>query len=507
MQLVGSILGAVKPTQFNIHVTDPSIERGSYVKIKHDVYGWVLARVYSMKRFLDDFEEEVTTAEARTIGYVKGRDVLVPRMPFKPEEKVYLADKTLVTRILGLQTGREGNLYLGFLEGHQVPVYLNVKKTIGKHVSVLAKTGAGKSYTVAVLVEELLKNGVPIVIVDPHGEYASLAVENDEYDDMIKYGVKSVSYADRITEYATNTNVNPQAKKLRLRATFDMMELTDIMPMRLGERQKSTLYSALRDLEGGEYTLKDLIRRVEEEPTNVKWKVISGLETLEESGIFDGEYIPVEELVKPGRASVINLVGSDPHIQQLVVARLTRELFDARHVEKIPEFFFLIEEAHNFCPERGFGDAISSNILRTVASEGRKFGFHLCVVSQRPARVDKNVLSQCNTQVILKVTNPNDLRAIGQSIEGFTQGMEAEIKQLSVGHALVVGDCVEQPITVDVRVRETKHGAKRVVGVGGEVSVVEVRSPRPRRVSGFKPVRRSFWRRVLGLFVKSEVED
>jgi DNA helicase HerA-like ATPase len=457
MKEVGKIHGPVKETRFTILITDPAAERGSYVKVNHDVYGWVLARIESMRRYLDDFEDEVMLAEARTIGFRQEKNVLIPKTPFKPGEKVYTADKALIMSVLGLRKEKKNSMYVGLLEGHDIPVYLDVKKTIEKHVSVLAKTGAGKSYTVAVILEELLKNNVAIVIVDPHGEYSSLAVENDDYDSMLKYNIKAASYADKVVEYATNLKVNPDAKKLVLPSDFDLMELVDIMPMSLGDRQKSTLYSALRELEGERYTLKDLMVRVEQEPTQFKWKVISGLEALADSGIFDGEPVSCEELVREGRASIINLLGTEPHIQELVVAKLARMLFDARRLGKIPDFFFLVEEAHNFCPERGFGDAASSSALRDIASEGRKFGFQLCVVSQRPARVDKNVLSQCNTQIILKVTNPNDLRAIGQSIEGFTSGMEQEIKQLSVGHALIVGECVEQPITVDIRVRETKH--------------------------------------------------
>jgi len=66
----------------------------------------------------------------------------------------------------------------------------------------------------------------------------------------------------------------------------------------------------------------------------------------------------------------------------------------------------VIEEAHNYCPERNFGEKKSSKILRTIASEGRKFGLGLCVVSQRPARLDKSVLSQCSTQIIMKQQIP-----------------------------------------------------------------------------------------------------
>ena len=505
LRLVGSISGEVKPTTFDLVLTDQVVERGSYVKVKHDVYGWVLARIESMKRYLNEFDEERLFASARTIGYKQENNIFVPKTPFKPNEKVYLADTELITSILGLRKTGEGSIYLGTLEGHDIPVYLDIKKTIGKHMSVLAKTGAGKSYTVAVILEELLKTDLPIVVIDPHGEYASLKIENDEYDAMLKYGVKAASYKDKITEYAVNADVNPNAKKLTLKPVFETIELSEILPLGLSDKQKSVLFTALRDLDEGSvkgsYTLDDLIMRIEQEPTNLKWKVLSGLEVLKESKVFDGMPVPPEQIVRKKNASIISLLGTEPHIQELVVAKLVKELFDARRRSEIPEFFFLIEESHNFCPERGFGDAISSEILRTVASEGRKFGFMLCVVSQRPARVDKNVLSQCNTQIILKVTNPNDLRAIGRSIEGFTANMENEIKQLPVGHALVVGECVEQPITVSVRIRETKHG--RAVKQRDD-DEPEAGKPKPKKSK--KSREKTLWQRIRDFFLEP-IED
>ena len=470
---IGMLTGSVKPSQFDLKLTDRSVGKGAFIKLKHPVYGWVLARIDSLKTYLDDFDEDETKAHAYTIGYMEGHQILSPRTPFSPQEKVYLADKKIISDILNLGNRRIGSIYLGLLEGMDIPVYLGVKKTIEKHMSVLAKTGAGKSYAVAVILEELLKSQTPVVILDPHGEYSSLCVENDEYDEMIHYDVQVRSYEGQVVEYTTDHAINPHAKKFVLKANFTMEELLDIIPINMTEKEKSVLYTALQDMEE-DYTLDELIERIEEEPTKFKWKVLDGLAELMKSGVFTGKSTPYSELVAEGKCSIINLKGTLPSVQQLVVARLTRELFNLRTVGKIPELFFLVEEAHNFCPERGFGDVMSSPIMRTIAGEGRKFGFHMCVVSQRPARVDKNVLSQCTTQVILKVTNPNDLKAIRHSIEGFTAGMEEEIQQLNVGHALIVSEALSQPITVDVRVRETKHGAKPRYDESGNIQKPEL---------------------------------
>ncbi|MBU4201826.1 MAG: ATP-binding protein, partial [Candidatus Altiarchaeota archaeon] len=460
MRFIGTIHGKVNPTSFDILLAVADVEKGSFVKINHEIYGWVLARIENLNRYLEK-GEEVILANARTVGYKLGNHILIPKTPFKPQEKVYSADRELIADIIGLEKTKTDNLYLGLLEGHDIPVYLDTDKCIGKHMSVLAKTGAGKSYTVGVILEELLKGRFPIVIIDPHGEYSSLKHESEDYDSMLPYGTKPRGYDSQIKEYAANIIANPEARKFSIRPKFTLEELVEILPMRLTDKQKSIVYEVLRRVEHQDYTIQDLINAVRMEENKTKWKIIRALESLRNSGIFDGKPLSEKDLVKGGQATIINLKGAETRIQELIVSKVSKDLFNAIKIGDIPPFFYLIEEAHNFCPERGFGDTLSSQILRDIASEGRKFGLHLCVVSQRPARIDKNVLSQCNTQIILKVTNPNDLRALGQSIEGFTPGMENDIKQLSVGQALVVGECVEQPITINIRARETRHGGPR----------------------------------------------
>jgi DNA helicase HerA-like ATPase len=80
-----------------------------------------------------------------------------------------------------------------------------------------------------------------------------------------------------------------------------------------------------------------------------------------------------------------------PEAAEIVVHKILKDLFDARKKESVPPFFAVIEEAHLFCPEKVFSEAKSTKILRTIASEGRKFGLGICIVTQRPARVDKSV--------------------------------------------------------------------------------------------------------------------
>jgi hypothetical protein len=142
----------------------------------------------------------------------------------------------------------------------------------------------------------------------------------------------------------------------------------------------------------------------------------------------------------------------------MIVARLLTDIFEARKRRLISPGMVVVEEAHNYIPERGTGSAASTNIVRTIAAEGRKFGLGLMIISQRPARVDKNVISQCNTQIIMRVTNPNDLKALSKGLEGMTSELEDEIKRLPAGVAMLVSNEIERPVTVNIRPRRSRHG-------------------------------------------------
>jgi DNA helicase HerA-like ATPase len=118
-----------------------------------------------------------------------------------------------------------------------------------------------------------------------------------------------------------------------------------------------------------------------------------------------------------------------------------------------------LEEAHRFAPD---GQARSLGVIRTILSEGRKFGFGVAVVSQRPSKLDADVLSQCGTQIVMQIQNPNDQRAIRDSVEKAGDDVLDELPGLTPGQAVVAGDAVNTPVLVRVRERHTDHGADSV---------------------------------------------
>jgi DNA helicase HerA-like ATPase len=441
---VGTIEGEVNTSNFKFRATE-EVKKFDFVSVKSNEQ-WILAQVEEVTKNADG----ETNAKASIIGYRDKGLTKAPRRVIEPGSIVYQADQELISETLGLD---EKGLRIGNLETNpDIDIHVDPEEFY-KHFAVLAQTGAGKSYLTGVLIEELLEEDFPILVLDPHGEYSSLSQPNPENEEEQQgYDVR---------EFSPNTDINQDSEPLRFSSmNLSKKELMTLIPDSLTNSQMGVLYNALKRLKekDEDYTLLDVEDAVSQEDSTAKWNLLNYLEKLEESGLFSEEPIEPENLVEPGRATVINLKAVEPEATEMTAYLLAKKLFDLRKKNRIPPFLMVMEEAHNFVPEKGFGQALSNKILRKIASEGRKFGLGLGVISQRPARIDKNVLSQCNSQFILRVTNPNDLKAISKSFEGINAEVESMIKSLPPGVCFALGN--EYPVMTDVRTRKSRHGGE-----------------------------------------------
>ncbi len=457
--ILGRIIGKVSTTNFQFLVTSQQTKKFQFIQVNHPEYGYVLAQIMELER-----TSEELVARCNVIGY-KDTDNRIKgiRTPFNLGTEILAAEDSFIKKIIEL--GNVNGGYLGNLEGKNIKINVDLQKILTKHLCVLAKSGAGKSYTVGVLIEEILEKNVPLLIIDPHGEYSSLKYPNEEEkENLTGWNLEQKSYSAQIQEFG-DIKTDENLKPLKLDEKMSSYELMKILPVQLSNTQEAMLFSVIKDLE--EINFDNILLGLEQLNSNNKWGLIDTILYLRNLNLFAASYTDFNELVRPGKCSIINLKGVNPEIQQIIVYKLLKDLFMARKQEKVPPFFCILEEAHNFVPEKGFGKAASSEVIRLISSEGRKFGLGLCVISQRPALVQKTVLAQCSTQIIMKVTNPNDLRAIVGSIEGITPETENEIQNLAVGSALVCG-IVDRPLVVNIRPRKSQHGGQAVNIINAE---------------------------------------
>jgi DNA helicase HerA-like ATPase len=428
---------------------------------------------------------ELYEITVETIGYFSRAlgDFVNPRIPPRPGDSVFLASsETLADCLSPRHAGETGSAHVGSLltrEAGAVPVVLSIKDVVSTHLAILASTGAGKSYTAGVLVEELMMpyNRAAVLIVDPHGEYDTLrSIETDarfhSSDGEYKPEVKIFTHERVRVRFSSLTEAD--IKYLLPEGTSEKMLhfLSQAFRQLTATRQNELWgYHDLRDevkaqkYEGGERGEASNASSIE----GLLWRLDMRFD--KPNSIFsDSEHIPLAELYRPGRCTVLQLSDIEQNEQQVVVATLLRRVNKARMAtvrgEAEPQsdsflpypVFNLLEEAHRFAPAGQ--TVVSTNVLKQILSEGRKFGVGIGLITQRPGKLDQDVLSQCMTQVIMRIVNPVDQDTVAKSVEGAGRQLLQELPALTKGQAVISGVGVNTPVMCRVRPRITKHGGE-----------------------------------------------
>ncbi|MCD6513573.1 MAG: ATP-binding protein [Candidatus Odinarchaeota archaeon] len=463
-------LGETPNTQEFYVLAEPEIasnlEKGLYVEIPYQVkllVGLIVDiiktnRYFSQIESVAEFERsgsaldslfpidlwEYTLLKIKSLGILdKSQGKLSScNIPPSPGDRAFLASYETLSKILGFNTK---GIFLGKLLGHGYEVKLDLTKLFRKHVAILAMSGAGKSYTTSVLLEELMlrkpsEGRVSIIVFDVHGEYVPFSLNDSPFINNVHViNASEIQFSMKYINRSLFSSFLPQLSEIQIR------ELMRVISKMRNAEKKFTLESIISKIQ----ISNDINPRTKE-------ALLGWLYMLKETYFFSDTENPFwENLMKPGKLIILNLSNLiSLYKKQLVVTYVLHRLFSLRRNNRIPPVIAVIEEAHQFCPEARREEAISKGIIETIAREGRKFYFSLCLISQRPVRLSTTALSQCNTQIILRITNPYDLQHIGASSEHIDRRTLDMISSLSVGEALITGEVVNFPIFVKIRKRQ-----------------------------------------------------
>lgn len=140
----------------------------------------------------------------------------------------------------------------------------------------------------------------------------------------------------------------------------------------------------------------------------------------------------------------------------ITVALLTRLLYEfnfwAKTKDRCP-LLLVYEEAHNYM-SRDKKESFACRAVERVAKEGRKYGVGALVVSQRPVELSETILSQCNSFVVMRISNPDDQAYIGKVVSEQFSGLVGTLAQLRPGEAYAIGEAVPMPMRTQVYLTE-----------------------------------------------------
>ncbi len=397
-----------------------------------------------------------------------------------PQQTIYLTPKRELRFIYG--HGKGPAVHLGEHVGAGgTRCYAEMNELLGKHTAILGSTGAGKSGTVAAVLHSLLERGTEagltnwkprIVVLDPHNEYSAAFPDHQKLstdDGSLRLPYWLLNFTETValvigkTEFVATSQANI-VKTALLTARIEGATALGLDPTKI------TVDSPVP------YKLSKLIAGIEADKPPQASKQDSHNSILEKLDAlirdarlafmmkeWDGaaqDPFPsiLNQIASDGnQPRIVDLSGVPNEVAGVSSAVIARILFNLKVWQTADErqndpVLLVCEEAHRYVPNRGEAQyEAAQEAIRRIAKEGRKYGLGLLLVSQRPSEVEATVLSQCNSWIILRITNDADREHVRAILPDSMAGLTKMLSGLRRQEAIFVGQAAILPSRILVR--------------------------------------------------------
>lgn len=373
--------------------------------------------------------------EAVAIGTIENGMICADNIPALPGTAVYEADDEMVALVYGIHVTE---IKIGYLRNvSSCEVFLDMNLIFNPHMTVIGKTGSGKSYFVKGLLKQMSKQ--TFYVFSPSDEYNFVTEkENTELCNDILLPLRVENLAHYLNLNLTEETIL-QKIKFEANKVYSVREITAaiIMYYKATNRNQGVQMSlnfldqTEQEIQLPQYalTLIQKLKNVE----NLKFtRRPSEAVSLKKSVIFDmSEYSQVEQ------ECILN------YYLYRIYQRCKKE-----KGESVKKHFIFIEEAHNFVPS--VKNTLCKDIIVKLAREGRKYGIGLCFITQRPRNFDQTSLSQSSNKVVFSVPHPDDAKYVLDDAVYFNQELEPMIQSQKQGQCVVIGDAFRSELELRV---------------------------------------------------------
>jgi len=398
-----------------------------------------------------------------------------------PKQKIYLTPRPELGFIYGKGAGPV--ILLGEHAGSGgTPCYADMNELLGKHTAILGSTGAGKSGTVAAILHAILDKGnesdpkkwsPQIIVLDPHNEYGQafpshLRLCTDEASLKLPFWLLSLQETIGLLIGKTEFVATSQANILKSALFMSRQEGAEAIGI---DKNEITVDSPVP------YALERLIYHIDNstnKPTQASkqesWNsILNKLDVLRKDSRlkfmmedWGGSEDPFPEIAMQFVGSkepirIVDLSGVPNEVAGAASSAIARTLFSLKLWQKTEEresspLLLVCEEAHRYVPNRGEAQyEAAQDAIRRLAKEGRKYGIGLMLVSQRPSEVESTVLSQCNSWIVLRITNDSDRNHVKGILPDSLSELSKVLSGLRQREAIFVGQAAILPSRILIR--------------------------------------------------------
>jgi DNA helicase HerA-like ATPase len=373
-------------------------------------------------------------------------------------------DLTLIYARPDVPTVRIGTLY----QDRELPVYARTDDLLGKHFAVLGTSGTGKSCAVTLILQSVLDRNPHghIVLLDPHNEYAAAFNGSAEVlnPDTLQLPYWMLNFEEAkalfIGRERSATDAETAilgtailAAKKKFVGTVEAAKSVTVdtpVPYSMSELLLN-IDGAMGQLDKPEDSAPylRLKARVEALRADGRYKFLfCGVVVRDNLAQIVSRIIRVPVNGKP--MTIIDLSGIPSEVVDVVVSVLCRMIFDVALWSDAPgaiPMLLVCEEAHRYVPARhDLGFEPTKRAIARIAKEGRKYGVSLALVSQRPAELSSDILSQCSTLFALRMGNERDQEFIRSTLPESALSLVNALAALGSQEAVAVGEGVPVPM-------------------------------------------------------------
>jgi len=364
-----------------------------------------------------------------------------------------------------------GDSEIGYLRNgsrlvEEIPVALH-SEAMDHHMGVFATTGMGKSNFMKVFAASCMRLAVRgeskfgLLIVDPHGEYLKgkglikgLTHLKRYRDGLACYSTSKQNASDPgVEELAIGIkDIEPSDVELYFDWSIAQKDALDVIP-RIFNRDWLT---EIQTPEGMTQLLKENV--IEGTAGKISQRIKN---LLSKNGYIDNIRTSIPNILtnlQDGKVVLVDIPRMSDRSELFLLSILSRCILDTYKEEGKPgrkNCLITIEEA-----QRVLGAGSNTARFESIAREGRKFGVGLCAITQQPKLIDKQLLSQFNTLVVMGLGDRNDRIQLEESAKQDLSSMDTEIQTLEKGEAVI--STLKIPFPVPARIHRYEDYLRRL---------------------------------------------
>ncbi|GHT18284.1 hypothetical protein FACS189429_4520 [Bacteroidia bacterium] len=384
------------------------------------------------------------------------------------------------------------NVYatLGKLTANDADCKISLNSLFGRHCAVVGTTGGGKSWTIAKLIETIIKEtDNKIILIDATGEYKSQTYTSVSFGENVSFPHKYLNNSDfcfLFQEHSPNTvsalceaihtlkliklgkladgvkigknsiDINKQVREnvhLFKDCDFDIMQLSNQLANECVKVGRNNIYEEDNFKLG--YT-SHLISRANLFFNNDAMCSALGINNADTNDIIEAitDFIKIENTNRILRISFEKL-SYDFSIREIIVDFISSFLLKQSRngVFKENPLVMFIDEAHQFLNKRINAEdntTFSLQSIDLIAKECRKYGLFLCLATQMPRDIPIGTLSQMGTFIVHRLINDKDKQSIENAASSANKSALSFLPILGEGEALLVGVDFPMPLLLKI---------------------------------------------------------